>query len=240
MTAMISAELLRLRTVRSHLWFALVLIVLVAANAAPFLNGAPTTTEDVELQIRGLVLISAVGVAAYSAYVVAEEFKRGAVAMTYLVHPARSRVTLAQTITYAAVSAAFAVIAAGVALAIALPVAAGEGIATGFGSADIALVIAGSAVGGAVLGAAGALVGVATRHSGAAMTVVIVWNFAETFATGGGTRDGVGSYLPFQLVGAAAGLSDDVAALPAMALLIAELALLALAVRRWALRRDLT
>jgi len=41
-------------------------------------------------------------------------------------------------------------------MAIVLPVAAGDHIHTGLAAADIALVLAGSALGGAVLGAAGA------------------------------------------------------------------------------------
>jgi hypothetical protein len=58
--------------------------------------------------------------------------------------------------------------------------------------------------------------------------------------TRGGTRGGIGPYLPFQLVGAVTSLSDDVAVLPAIGLLVVYLTLLVLAVRRWALPRDLT
>ena len=43
MSAMISAELLRLRTVATHRWVALGLLALIAVNAAPFVNGASTT-----------------------------------------------------------------------------------------------------------------------------------------------------------------------------------------------------
>jgi hypothetical protein len=91
-----------------------------------------------------------------------------------------------------------------------------------------------------VLGAVGALVGVVARHPGVAMGIVVVWNVVETLLTRGGTTGGAGSYLPFQLVAAATGLSDHVAVLPAMAVLLLELAALAFAVRRWALPRDLT
>jgi hypothetical protein len=109
---------------------------------------------------------------------------------------------------------------------------------TGFGSADIALVLAGSAIGGAVLGAAGALIGAVARHPGA--MGVVVWSISESLATQGGTRGGIAHYLPFQLIGAVTSLSADVAVLPAIGLLLVYLALMALAVRHWALPRDLT
>ena len=160
--------------------------------------------------------------------------------MTYLAHPSQGWFAAAHAITYAAVGAVLAAILAGAAMAIVLPVAAGDHINTGFGSADIVLVLAGSALGGAVLGAAGALIGAVARHPGLATGIVAVWSVSESLATQGGTRGGIGPYLPFQLVGAATSLSDGVAVLPAIGLLVVCLALMALAVRRWALPRDLT
>ena len=68
-------------------------------------------------------------------------------------------------------------------MAIVLPVAAGDHIDTGFALADIALVLAGSALGGAVLGAAGALIGAVARHPGLAMGIVVVWSISESLAT---------------------------------------------------------
>jgi hypothetical protein len=125
-------------------------------------------------------------------------------------------------------------------MAIVLPVAAGDHISTGLTPVDIALVLAGSALGGAVLGAAGALIGAVARHPGLAMGVVVVWSISESLATQGGTRGGIAHYLPFQLIGAVTSLSHHVAVLPAIGLLLVYLALMALAVRRWALPRDLT
>lgn len=126
------------------------------------------------------------------------------------------------------------------ALGIVLTVAAGDRVDSGLSAGGIAVVLGGAAFGGAALGAAGALVGAVARHPGVATGVVVVWNLVESLLTKGGTRGGAGAYLPFQLVGAATGLSDDVAVLPAIAVLLVELAVLALAVRRWALPRDLT
>jgi len=240
MKAMISAELLRLRTVVTHRWIALGMLALIAVNAAPFLNGASTTSDEVVAQLRGLAQLSIFMVAAYAAHVVGDEFRRGSVATTYLRHPSRGLVAVAHAVTYAAVGAVLAAILAGAAMAIVLPVAAGDHINTGLGSADVALVLVGSALGGAVLGAAGALIGAVARHPGLAMGIVVVWSVSESLATQGGTRGGIAHYLPFQLIGAATSLSHHVAVIPAIGLLLVYLALMALAVRRWALPRDLT
>jgi hypothetical protein len=121
-----------------------------------------------------------------------------------------------------------------------LTVAGAEHVHTSLSAADIALVVGGAAFCGAVLGAAGALVGAVARHPSMAIGVVVVWNLVETLITRGGTADGIGSYLPFQLVASATGLSGNVPALAGRGLLLAYLAALALAVRRWALPRDLT
>lgn len=240
MKATISAELLRLRTVATHRWIALGLLALIAVNAAPFVNGASTRADDVVAQVRGLAQLGIVMVAAYAAHVVGDEFRRGAVAMTYLVHPSRGRVAAAHAVTYAAVGAVLAAILAGATMAVILPVAAGDHVDTGLGSADVALVLVGSALGGAVLGAAGALIGTAARNPSIAMGIVVVWSISESLATRGGTRGGLAHYLPFQLLGGVTSLSDTVAVLPAFGLLLVYLALMALAVRRWALPRDLT
>jgi hypothetical protein len=240
MSAMISAELLRLRTVATHRWIAVGMVALIAVNAAPFVNGASTTSDQVNSQLRGLAQLAIFMLAAYAGHTVGDEFRRGSVAMTYLVHPSRGRVAAAHAVTHATVSAVLATVLAGAAMAIVLTVAAGDRIDTGFTPADVALVLAGSALGGAVLGAAGALIGAVARHPGLAMGIVVVWSVSESLATRGGTRGGIGPYLPFQLVGAATSLSHDVAVLPAIGLLLVYLALMALAVRRWALPRDLT
>jgi ABC-type transport system involved in multi-copper enzyme maturation permease subunit len=240
MNALISAELLRLRTVATHRWIALGLLALIAVNAAPFLNGASTSADEVVAQLRGLAQLALLAVAAYAAHIVGDEFRRGSVAMTYLAHPSRGRVAAAHAVTYAAVGAVLAAILTGAALAIVLPVAAGDHIDTGLGAADIVLVLAGSALGGAILGAAGALIGAVARNPSLAMGIVVVWSVAESLATRGGTEGGIAHYLPFQLIGGATNLSDDVAVLPAIGLLLGYLALAALAARRWALPRDLT
>ena len=241
MNAVANAELLRLRTLRVPSWAALVGLVVVALNAAPFLNGAPTSAAGVEDQLRSLMVLVAFFTINYAAYTVAEDFKRGAVAVTYLAHPNRSRVAAAQAGVYALLSAAFGAAAAAVALGIILPVAASDGVHTGLSHLDVALVVGGTAFSGGVFGAMGVLAGTITRQSTAAMVGVMFVFLAETFATGGGQHiGGVDHYLPFQLVGATTGLTHTVPAVLAMVVEFAYLGVLASVVRLWALPRDLT
>jgi ABC-type transport system involved in multi-copper enzyme maturation permease subunit len=241
MNAVATAELLRLRTVRAPRWGALVGLLVVALNAAPFLNGAPTSAVEIANQLRSLMLIVAFFTALYAAHTVAEDFKRGAVAVTYLAHPHRSRVAAALAGVHALLSAAFGAVAAAVALGIVLPVAASDGVPTGLSSLDIVLVIAGTAFSSGVFGASGVLVGTITRQATSAMVSIAFVNFAEAFATGGGQHiGGVDPYLPFQLVGATTGLTHSVPPILAMVLELAYLGALALVVRLWALQRDLT
>lgn len=240
MSALISAELLRLRTVRAPRYVALAFLALVAVNAAPFLNGGPSTPHEVTDQVRSLAQLGVFLAAAYAAHIVGEAFKRGSAAMTYLSHPRRARVAAAQASVYAGVSFVFAGIAAAVVLGIVLPFAHADHVSAGLSAADIALVVGGAAFGGAVLGAAGALLGTAARHPAIAMGGIVAWNLSEALLTKGGTRGGIGDYLPFQLVGSATGLTGHVPVLAAMGLLLAYLTACALAVRKWALARDLT
>ncbi len=240
MTAIVSAEILRLRTVAIHRWVALGILALMAVNAAPFVGGVPANADELTAQLRGLVQVGVLLIGAYAANVVADEFRRGAVAATYLVHAAREKVAAAQALTFGAFGMLLGGLLAGVAVALVLPAASGDGVDTGLSAAEVAHVIGGAAFCGAVLGATGALVGTVARHPGAALGAFVVWNLAETLLTRAGTDDGIGDYLPIQLVGAATSLSDDIGALAAMAVLLGELAVLAIAVRRWALPRDLT
>jgi hypothetical protein len=178
--------------------------------------------------------------ALYAANATGEAFKRGSMAMTYLVQPLRSRVAAAQAITYAGVSAVVAAAAAATVVVIVLTVAGSNQVETGLSAADVAGILAGAALGGAILGAAATLVGFVARHPTTAGGAIVVWSVAETLFTRGGTEGGIGAYLPFQLAGSLTGLSDNVDALPAIALLLGYLALLGIAVFKWALPRDLT
>src|SRR4051794_39564813 len=83
-----SAELLRLRTVRSLRYVVLGMLVLVALNAAPIMNGAPSTPAEVADSVRGLPMPAVLMPAAYAAN---GEQRR------WRVHASRSPVTTSST-----------------------------------------------------------------------------------------------------------------------------------------------
>ena len=239
MRALITAELLRLRTIRTPALAALGAVVVLVSNAIP-MAGSPSNAADVATQLRGLVQMAVFFALAFAAVSVGDGFQRGEVAMTYTAHPHRDRVAAAHAITYAGVGAALASVASAVAVATTLSVAAAHHVNTGLSVADLALTMAGVAVAGAVFGAVGAMVGSLTRRATIGVGAAVVWQFGETFATRGRSSDSAaGKYLQIQLVGAATHLDKNVPTIVAAALLLAYLAAFGMTVRQWARRRDL-
>ena len=98
-------------------------------------------------------------------------------------------------------------------------------------------IVGGAASGGAVMAAAGVLLGAAARNPTIATSAFLfVWNVLELLLIPAGDPP----VLPFGLVSSLMGGADNVLVLAAMSLLLAYLAVLALAVGKWALPRDLT
>jgi hypothetical protein len=215
-------------------------LTLAAISAAPVGNPAPSSASEVVVNLRGMVQLGALIAGLYAANSVGDAFKRGSVAMTYLSQPLRTRVTAAQTITYGGVGLVLAAVTAAASIGIVLTVADANHVDAAVSVAGVARVVVGAGFVGAVFGGAGALAGATARHPGIATGAVVGWSLAETLLTRGGTTGGIGPYLPFQLIGSLTGLSDIVPVLAAMGLLLAYLGVLALAVGKWALPRDLT
>ena len=232
MTALVSAELLRLRTVRGPARVGLgglALIVLVAAANLNAVGAQPPADAAESIRMLALlgVLLPAVAVAA----TVGSEFHRGAAAMTYLSHPDRPRVTAARMVVHAGLGLVFAATAAGAVIAIGSAVA-GD---TGLSAADQVQLVAGAAAGGAIMCSAGVLVGTVTASP--AIAGVAIFGLQVVESVNGSA--GAGAYLPFALVGSLIGNGGDVPPLAALALLIAYVSAFALAVRAWSLPRDL-
>src|SRR4051794_25534422 len=122
MTALISAELLRLRTVRSPRYVALGVLAFVALLAAmPIIDpGAGELPSPAELgdSLRSLGLVGVIVAATFGASNVGTDFKRGSAALTYLGHPRRGRVTAARGLAYAGLGLVLAGAAAGVVVAV--------------------------------------------------------------------------------------------------------------------------
>jgi hypothetical protein len=241
MTALISAELLRLRTARSTLYGTLGGLTLIALLAAiPLLDAGsrPSEAGHVLGNLRGSVepIVFSIGIA--SAAAVGAAFKLGTVTMTYLAHPRRERVTGAHIVVWAGYCGLFAAVASAVVVALEVAAAHAAHIDAGLSAGEVARIICGAAFGGSVLGSAGVLAATVTRQATIAVAAVVGWNIIETLVAGG--FDGSGRYLPLNLAGSVMGFNHGMPAFPAMGLLIAYLAAFALAVRTWALPRDLT
>jgi hypothetical protein len=239
MPALVSAELLRLRTLRSPALVGLgALAILLAVTIVPVLSvgdRVPTATELAD-GLRSLQVMAVLLAATFAASTVAGEYKRGAAALTYLASPRRERVLAARTTVYAALGGLFGALAAVCTTGVGLLLVHSRGFALDLTPADVAGLVAGTAVAGALLSAVAVLVGTAARNPTIASGAIVVWNLCESMLH----VAGVGPFLPFGLVNTLLGSEPDHAAGPALALLVAYAAVLAVGVRRWALPRDLT
>jgi hypothetical protein len=169
MTHLISAELLRLRALRSSPCLALGALVLLAVlTAMPAIAGSgdpPPGPAEVAEVLRGTALTGVLLAAAFAASTVGTDAARGGTAMTYLAHPSRAGVTAARALTYAGLGLAFCAVAAGIVAAVGLHLTAAQGAGAGPSPGTVARLVLGACAGGAVLGAAGALVGIAARNA---------------------------------------------------------------------------
>lgn len=239
MPALISAELLRLRTLRSPRYAALGLLAFVAITAASNLRpSAETPMSPAELAdaLRLFALMGVVAVGALAANNLGAEFKSGSIAMTYLSHPQRERVNAARALTYAGLGFIFGGLAAGVVLTVSAPVADAGSLELSLSATDVLRMIGGAAAGGAFAGAVGALLGMATRSPVVASSAFFGWYVVEFTVIPAGIRP----HMPFTLVESLMGGPDTVPVAAAIGLLLAYLAAVALCVRQWALPRDLT
>jgi ABC-2 type transport system permease protein len=240
MTALFSAELLRLRTLRSPRYIILAVIGFAAFFAAmdvlntSFGRGAsPGAHAD---SLRGVAMNGVLIAAVFAAGVAAAEFKRGAIALTYLAHPDRRIVTAARTLTWAVVGGLLAAAAAGVGVAVGLTTAANSNITVDLGAADVVRTVGGALFAGAVFAGLGVLVGTLTRNPTVASIAIV----APSFVEGALNLPSIHPYLPLGLVEQVLGLAHDAPPGLAMALLLAYPAAIAVTLRWWGLRRDIT
>ena len=230
MTALISAELLRLRTLRVTRYVVVGMLGLAVMLAFFPPSGPRSALVD---SVRSVTFTFVMAAAFIAATQLGTEFKRGAAVLTYLTHPNRRMVATARVLTYGMLGGLLAALAAIVALAAGAVAAHLQANPADIGALAFAGVIGGAAFGGAVLGGFGALVGTVTREPILATVVVVVPSLIA------GPLTAVSPYLPFGLAEQLLGGADKVAAPLAMLLLLVYLAVTALCVRRWALPRDL-
>jgi ABC-2 type transport system permease protein len=239
-SALVTAELLRLRTVRSPRWIGLAVVALAALFAAMEVrgsgSGAAASASEHADSLRSTAINGVLIAAVVAAQAAASEFKRGSIATTYLAHPDRWRVALSRALTYAGVGGLLAGLAAAVALAVGLVGGGASGTSIDLGAADVARAVAGALFCGAVFATLGVMVGTLTRNPTIASTAVL----APIVLEGALHLPAIHPYLPFGLVEQVLGISHDVPLGPAMLLLLAYPGAVAVAVRWWGLGRDVT
>ena len=152
MTALISAELLRIRTLRATRYVVVGMLGLAVLLAVFPPSGPRSALVD---SVRSVTFIFVMAAAYIAATQLGTEFKRGTVALTYLAHPNRRTVATARVLTYGVIGGLLAALAAVVALAAGVVAAHFAATPTDIGAQAIARVIGGAAFGGAALGGFG-------------------------------------------------------------------------------------
>src|SRR5947209_17055996 len=221
MIALISAELLRIRTLRATRYVVVGMLGLAVLLAFFPASGPRSALVD---SVRSVTFTFVMAAAFIAATQLGTEFKRGAAALTYLAHPNRRTVATARVLTYGLIGGLLGVLAAIVALAAEIVAAHLHASPTDVGAQAIAGVIGGAAFGGAMLGGFGALVGTITREPSLATVAVV------TPAVIAAPLPAVSPFLPFGLAEQLLGVAHEVAAPLAMMLLVVYVAVTALCV----------
>jgi len=206
MNRLVSAELLKLRTVRSA-WLLLLTLPLVAVvsllDAA--LDPVEHNTGLVDFMDVSFVVVG-IAVAAFAASQVGTEFQRRMVALDYLSVPGRVPVLTAKLLTYGAVAAVVGLLSSVVAHVVVTPIAMGRDIPLD-GITDILARIAAVTIAAALVGALGAAIGVLVPHPAIAVGAIVAWQIAVGVL---GMALGIGEYLPIGLITTVAHLGGTV------------------------------
>ncbi len=176
MTGLLRAELIKLRTTRTALGFALVsLLLVVTIVTLVSLLGDPSTTEDKRNAIESSGVIATILII-FGVVGATGEHRHGTITSTFLIVPDRVRATLSKLLAYAAAGVLFAVLIQIVAAAIGLTLVSGEpGAAPGVG--DLLELTGLGALACALSAALGVAVGALIRNQVAAVVGALAWLF---------------------------------------------------------------
>lgn len=252
MTALVRAELLKLRTVKLPLWLLvttllLVLLGVLATVLTAGLEGAPLSREDPELMARAVANASGgnIVVLILGILVLTQEFRFGTATSSFLVTPKRGRVLVAKLIAVALVGAVFAVVSAVVAVAVsAVLIPIRDGVVNY--DAQVLQVLLGAMLVMVLYGPIGIAVGALVKNQIAAVVGALAFTFiVEQLLIA--LRPEIGRWTPGGASSAVLQLGDLVTTrgdlLPVwggVLVLLAYAAVLSAIAARLTLRRDLT
>ena len=243
MTALIRAELIALRTLRSTYAVAAAAVLLAAAITWADMADAGSASLDSARELRDSLvmasgLVSALFVALFAAFRTAGEYRHGTIAQRTLGSPHRGRMLAARIVTYGGLSALIGATALAASYLIAGPVLDSKHLALGLGSSDL-LQIAGEVVAGTTLfGLLGVAIGFICRNQAIAIIVVFGTFLAEKLLSGliGPVHD----YLPYALLNSVLNLDGALAPATAAVALAGVAAAIATAAGLLLKQRDVT
>jgi hypothetical protein len=182
--ALIRAELLKLRTVRTTMWLliltAALTALIVVVTIIQIVTGDATYQGNEALRAviggvgtaGGTIIMLCLGIMSFGG-----EFRHNTITPTLLVEPRRPRVVGAKLTSIALVGLLFAVVALAVAVAIAAPWLAGTGYPVSLGDGEFWLQVLGNVLVLVLYGLIGFGLGVLIRNQVVAIVLAVVWVF---------------------------------------------------------------
>lgn len=183
MTALVQAELLKLRTVRLPLWLLVTTLALVALSVCATvltagLDGGPLALEDPQLLARGVASASGGNllVLVLGILILTQEFRFGTATPSFLTTPKRERVVVAKLLAVAVTGALFALASAALAVALSWALILVRGGSARF-DGTVLEVLAGVLLVLVLYGPIGIGVGALVRNQVAAIVGALAWVF---------------------------------------------------------------
>lgn len=248
MSALVRAELLKVRTVRS--WWAYLIVILLLVGIAVAGDTGANSKARGQLEFQ-LGLIESAGFASLIALIlgivlVTNEFRHGTVTPTFLAAPVRERVLAAKAVAGTLIAILFALLALLVAAAIAIPWLMIVGAELHLLDGEVGTRAAQTVVTCVLWALLGITIGALVQSQVAALVGTLIWAFlGETLLWGLFSLldvEGAASYLPFRALDGADGTGGDdlLGYWPALLVSLGWIALLA-AAGTWRTRgRDIT
>jgi hypothetical protein len=203
MIALVHAQLVGLRTLRSTYLVVGVFVAVVAIVTGVTMHKAGSADLQTESQLRdpfvaAAGIMGAIVMAVFAATRVAGEYRHDTVAQRVLAAPRRARLVLASLLVHGTFAAVVTGIAFLVGAALAGPMLADKGLSTGLAGGELLRVGAAVVLGGTTFGLLGVSVGFLTRSQAPAVVTVFGVFFVEKLL--GGWLGDVGGYLPYALL----------------------------------------
>jgi len=177
-TRLLHAELLKATTTRILLWLALLIVGLIVLLVS--LTAANNPADELAQPGHQRDLVSFAAVSALIALILgiiisAGEFAHGTIGQTFLVAPARERVVAAKLVTGAVAGLALAAFAEACALGMTALWVSGKSVSAHLGTHDMAYLVLGIPVAGAIAGAIGVGLGSLLRRQTGAIVLALIW-----------------------------------------------------------------